>query len=245
MTWVLPTGEAELGHHDACARSRKEHTLMNKKTLAAGVTALAVVFTAAACSDSDTGTTAATSTSPASASTPTEQTAAHNDADVMFAQMMIPHHSQAIEMSDMILAKDNIPAEVSALAEQIKAAQGPEIDQLESWLDQWGAPTSMPDGAHDMPSMDEDMGMDGMSDGMSGMDGMMSDEDMQALSDAQGTDAARLFLKQMITHHEGAVEMARTEIAEGQFPEAVVMARSIVETQQQEIETMRQLLDTL
>ncbi|WP_397519096.1 DUF305 domain-containing protein, partial [Rhodococcus pyridinivorans] len=72
---------------------------MNKKTLAAGVTALAVVFTAAACSDSDTGTTAATSTSPASASTPTEQTAAHNDADVMFAQMMIPHHSQAIEMS--------------------------------------------------------------------------------------------------------------------------------------------------
>ncbi|MFX1759847.1 DUF305 domain-containing protein [Rhodococcus sp. As11] len=217
---------------------------MNKRPLAAGAMALAVVFTAAACSDSDTGTTVATSTAPASASTPAEQAAAHNDADVMFAQMMLPHHSQAIEMSDMLLAKENIPAEVIALAEQIKAAQGPEIEQLESWLEQWGEPTEMPETSNnDMPGMDMNEGMDGME-GMQ-MEGMMSEEDMQALADAQGIDAARLFLEQMIAHHEGAVDMAQTEIEDGQFPDAVVMARTIVDTQQQEIDTMRELLTTL
>ena len=135
----------------------------------------------------------------------------------------------------------------SALAEQIKAAQGPEITQLESWLEQWGEPTEMPEtGNNDMPGMDMDEGMDGME-GMEGMqmEGMMSEEDMQALSDAQGTDAARLFLEQMIAHHEGAVDMAQTEIEDGQFPDAVEMARTIVDTQQQEIDTMRQLLTTL
>ena len=215
----------------------------NKKTLAVGATALAVVFAAAACSDTDTGTTAATS----SATSAADEAAAHNDADVMFAQMMIPHHSQAIEMSDMLLAKEGIPEEVTALAEQIKAAQGPEITQLESWLEQWGEPTEMPEtGNNDMPGMDMDEGMDGME-GMEGMqmEGMMSEEDMQALSDAQGTDAARLFLEQMIAHHEGAIDMAQTEIEDGQFPDAVEMARTIVDTQQQEIDTMRQLLTTL
>ncbi|WAL49887.1 DUF305 domain-containing protein [Rhodococcus pyridinivorans] len=221
---------------------------MTKKTLAVGATALAVIFAAAACSDSDTGTTAATSSATTSATTSAvEETAAHNDADVMFAQMMIPHHSQAIEMSDMLLAKENIPTEVSELAEQIKAAQGPEIEELESWLNEWGEPAQMPEMGNDMPGMD---GMDGMDEGMDGMggmemEGMMSEEDMQALSDAQGTDAARLFLEQMIAHHEGAVEMAQTEIEDGQFPDAVQMARTIVDTQQQEIETMRQLLTTL
>ncbi|NMD96626.1 DUF305 domain-containing protein [Rhodococcus sp. BL-253-APC-6A1W] len=214
---------------------------MNKKTLAVGATALAVVFAAAACSDTgtDTGTTVATSPATTSATTSAaEEAAAHNDADVMFAQMMLPHHSQAIEMSDMLLAKDNIPVEVTDLAEQIKAAQGPEIEQLETWLEQWGEPTEIPEiDNNDMPGMDE--GMD------SGMEGMMSEEDMQALSDAQAADAARLFLEQMIAHHEGAVEMAQTEIEDGQFPDAVEMARTIVETQQQEIETMRQLLTTL
>ncbi|MFC7962960.1 MULTISPECIES: DUF305 domain-containing protein [Mycobacteriales] len=213
----------------------------NKKILAVGATALAVVFAAAACSDTGTDTTVATSPATTSATTTAaDEAAAHNAADVMFAQMMLPHHSQAIEMSDMLLAKQDIPADVTALAEQIKAAQGPEIALLESWLEQWGEPTEMPETGHDMPGMDMDEGMGGME-----MEGMMSEEDMQALSDAQGTDAARLFLEQMIAHHEGAVDMAQTEIEDGQFPDAVEMARTIVDTQQQEIETMRELLTTL
>ncbi|NLU81856.1 MULTISPECIES: DUF305 domain-containing protein [Rhodococcus] len=219
----------------------------NTKILAVGATALAVVFAAAACSDTGTDTDTTVATAPATTSATTsaaDEAAAHNDADVMFAQMMLPHHSQAIEMSDMLLAKQDIPADVTALAEQIKAAQGPEIAQLESWLEQWGEPTEMPEtGNNDMPGMDMDEGMDGME-GME-MEGMMSEEDMQALSEAQGADAARLFLEQMIAHHEGAVDMAQTEIEDGQFPDAVEMARTIVDTQQQEIETMRQLLTTL
>ncbi len=74
---------------------------------------------------------------------------------------------------------------------------------------------------------------------------MMSEEDMQALSEAQGTEAAHLFLTQMIAHHKGAVDMAQTEIEDGQFPDAVEMARTIVAAQEREIETMRQLLTTL
>ncbi|MEU4842069.1 DUF305 domain-containing protein [Nocardia testacea] len=208
-----------------------------QKTLTIGATALAVAFAAAACGDSGTGTTPAPSSAVASTTTAAaENTAAHNQADVMFAQMMIPHHSQAIEMSDMLLAKQDIPEPVTALADQIKAAQGPEIDQLTAWLGQWGQPTRMPDDmpGHDMP------GMNGH-----GMEGMMSEQDMQALATAQGTEAARLFLTQMIAHHEGAIDMARTEIEDGQFPDAVAMARTIVDTQQREIDTMRQLLTTL
>ncbi|MGW0017985.1 DUF305 domain-containing protein [Rhodococcus sp. NPDC003382] len=234
---------------------------MDKKTLAAGVAALAVAFTAAACGDSDTGTTAAPSST--TVTTPAEEAVTHNQADVMFARMMIPHHAQAIEMSDIILAKEGISPEVTALAEQIKAAQGPEIEQLESWLGQWSQPqmpTDAPGAGPNMPGMTsmpmEPMPMESMPmqsmpmqsmpmQSMPGMQGMMSDEDMQALSAAQGTEAARLFLTQMIVHHEGAIAMAQTEVENGQSPEAITMARTIIDTQQQEIDTMRQLLTTL
>lgn len=209
--------------------------MRNTRALAAGLTALAVVVAAAACGDSDTDTTA---TSPNTTTTTTtsvvEGSAEHNQADVMFARMMIPHHAQAIEMSDMILAKPEIPAEVTALAEQIKAAQGPEIAQLESWLADW-----------DEPQMPTDVPGSGHMSDMPHMDGMMSDEDMQALADAQGVEAARLFLTQMIDHHEGAIDMAETEIEDGRFPDAVALARTIAETQQQEIDTMRRLLENL
>lgn len=148
-----------------------------------------------------------------------------NMADMQFTMMMIPHHEQAVEMADMILAKDGIDERVVTLAEDIKAAQGPEIELMESWLDDWGTP----------------MGdMDGMDHG-----GMMSDTDMQALEDATGAEASRLFLEQMIVHHEGAIEMAQTEVDAGQNPDAVAMARTIAETQQQEITTMENLLASL
>lgn len=152
-----------------------------------------------------------------------------NSADVMFAQMMIPHHEQAVEMSDMLLAKSDIDPEVAALAEQIKAAQQPEIEQMEEWLDAWGA---------DMPGMDD---MDGMHHG----DGMMSEDDMEALEAATGTEAARLFLEQMIEHHEGAIDMAQDEVDDGQNADAVALADDIIASQTEEIATMRELLAQL
>jgi uncharacterized protein (DUF305 family) len=148
-----------------------------------------------------------------------------NDADMQFTMMMIPHHEQAVEMADMVLAKDGIDERVLTLAEQIKAAQGPEIELMESWLDDWGTP----------------MGdMDGMDHG-----GMMSDTDMEALEAATGAEASRLFLEQMIVHHEGAIEMAQDEIDNGQNLDVIALADNIIASQTTEIATMEDILATL
>src|SRR5918994_3647391 len=95
----------------------------------------------------------------ASATTAPQGSEAHNDADVMFAQHMIPHHQQAVEMSDMLLAKQGIDPRVTELARQIKAAQGPEIEKMQGWLNQWGNPAmpAMPPG--DMPGHENMPGM--------------------------------------------------------------------------------------
>jgi uncharacterized protein (DUF305 family) len=154
----------------------------------------------------------------------------------MFANMMIPHHQQAIQMSDTVLAKQGIDARVVDLAKQIKAAQGPEIQQMQGWLKQWGMP-----GMGGMPGMPAMPGMPGMS----GMEGMMSPADMQALQNAQGVEASKLFLTQMIKHHQGAIAMAQNEIKDGQFPDEVAMAKSIATSQQKEIDTMNQILGSL
>lgn len=153
--------------------------------------------------------------------------AAFNDADAKFATMMIPHHQQAIEMSDMLLAKDGADPKVAQLAKDVKEAQGPEIEQLKKWSDEW--------------NVEADHGSGHAGHG----DGMMSGDDMKALEDADGPSASKLYLEQMIEHHEGAVAMAKTEIEEGQHAEAVDMAREIVASQTKEIETMRTLLSEL
>lgn len=151
----------------------------------------------------------------------------HNQADVMFAQMMIPHHSQAVEMSDIMLAKSGMPAGVTALVTKIKAAQAPEIQQMTGWLTGWGAPTAMSDHSGH------------------GMTGMVDDSGIEKLKSATGTDAAKLFLEQMIGHHEGAIEMAQQEISAGKSPDAVKLGHDIVDAQQAEITQMKQLLATL
>ncbi|MFJ3471485.1 DUF305 domain-containing protein [Microbacterium maritypicum] len=151
-----------------------------------------------------------------------------NDADVMFASMMIVHHEQAIEMSDIVLGVEGIDPEVAELAQRIKAAQGPEIEQLEGWLDDWG-----------IGSDDRD------ANGMDHGNGMMSDDDLAALRSADGPEASRLFLDQMIVHHEGAVEMARAEVDGGSDPEAIELAQTIIDAQTEEIQEMKDLLSTL
>ena len=148
-----------------------------------------------------------------------------NDADVAFAQMMIPHHEQAVEMSDMLLAKDGIDQRVAELAGQIKDAQQPEIDQLRNWLTEWGQ---------------EEADVGGMNHG-----GMMSEDDMTALENAEGAEATRLFLEQMTEHHEGAIAMAEAEVDDGRNEDAKGMAATIVATQTDEIVTMQQLIASL
>ena len=104
---------------------------------------------------------------------------------------------------------------------------------------QSGAPTTTP-----MPSGSTMPGMPGMGD-MPGMEGMMSQADMDALKNARGVEASRLFLTQMIEHHQGAITMAQDEIKNGQFPDAIALAKSIVDSQQKEIDTMNQILSSL
>jgi uncharacterized protein (DUF305 family) len=241
--------------------------VMWKRTMLAGAAAMATLVIGTGCSSSsDSGTEQSTghttSTSATAGATTTPAADAHNQADVMFASHMIPHHQQAIEMSDMLLAKQGIDPRVTELADQIKAAQGPEIKQMQDWLNQWGNPPmpmpsgmpghgNMPMPSGDMPMPSGDMPGHGnmpTTSGMpgpAGMPGMMSEQDMTALQNAQGVEAAKLFLTQMIAHHEGAITMAQNEIKNGQYPAAKELAQTIVTMQQQEIDTMKGILASL
>ncbi|KNC20002.1 hypothetical protein AC792_03180 [Arthrobacter sp. RIT-PI-e] len=191
---------------------------------------------------------AATEPSPpadASATTgPDAVSEEHNDADVIFAQMMIPHHQQAVEMSKMMLAKDGISPEITDLATKIKDAQGPEIETMTGWLEAWGEPIE-PEGGMDDGSEGHDtgdMGSDSDSGSMGSMEGMMSEEQMSDLESAEGTEASGMFLESMTAHHEGAIGMAQTEINDGENPEAIELAETIIDTQQAEIDEMEELL---
>ena len=154
----------------------------------------------------------------------------HNDADVAFAQGMIPHHAQAIEMADMALERGE-SADVKRLAGEIKAAQGPEIEKMRGWLKAWGEPEK-PEADH------SSMGDDGKD------STMMSESEMGELEAASGAELDRKFLEMMIRHHRGAIAMAETEVADGKFADALALAREIIETQQAEITTMEKLLSS-
>lgn len=149
----------------------------------------------------------------------------HNAADAEFARMMIPHHAQAVQMSDVVLAKTGLPAKVTALAGRIKAAQGPEIEKMTGWLKDWNEPAGM-SGDHSM-------------------NGMVGDEDLKKLETAQGQEAARLFLTHMIAHHQGAVAMAQKEGTDGKNADALELGKDIVTAQEAEIKEMQELLGAL
>jgi uncharacterized protein (DUF305 family) len=122
-----------------------------------------------------------------------------NNADVTFAQQMIPHHQQAIEMAKLADGRAADP-EVKDLATAIERAQDPEINTMKGWLKSWGKPLpSAPMG--DMPGMNHGSG------GSSGTAGMMSDQDMNDLKAVKGKDFDKKFAQLMIGHHQGAVAM--------------------------------------
>nr|WP_104199591.1 DUF305 domain-containing protein [Cryobacterium sp. Y29] len=197
--------------------------MLNPRTFLYAAVTLAAALTLSSCS----GGGPVAESAPPSAS---QSTAAFDSADVTFAQMMIPHHEQAVQMSDDLLAKDGLDQSVVDLATEIKAAQKPEITQLKDWLTAWG---------EDENSMSHMSSMGGSPAGMT------SDDDMMALQHASGADASSLFLKQMTAHHEGAVAMAQLEIDNGENADAQAMAANIVKTQSAEIAVMAELLTSL
>lgn len=150
----------------------------------------------------------------------------HSAADVTFAQSMIPHHEQAVEMAKLAQTRAADP-EVKALAAQIQAAQAPEIKQMSGWLRSWGEPTAMPGmGGHDMA-------------------GMMSSADMAKLAGLTGNGFDREFVTMMIEHHNGAIQTARTEQNDGRNGAAKQLASNIIKSQSAEIARMANLLKAL
>jgi uncharacterized protein (DUF305 family) len=172
-----------------------------------------------------------TSPTPSAAGASTER----NDADIRFAQSMIPHHNQAVEMAELARDRAENP-DVEALAEQIRSAQAPEIETLTGYLTAWGAEVPAQDG---MAGMDHS-GMPGMSE----MSGMTTPEQMDQMRNATGAAFDTLFLENMIVHHEGAITDAQRELAEGVNPQAKDLANQIISAQSEEITRMRQLLGT-
>jgi uncharacterized protein (DUF305 family) len=168
------------------------------------------------------------STSPSStdASPSASMAAQFNDADVMFVQGMIPHHEQAVDMSDTLLKESGITADTTALAKQIQAAQQPEITTMESWLETWGKPA--------------DGGMD-----HGGMGGMATDAEMKAFEQAEGSAAEKMYLEMMTKHHQGAIMMAQMEQKSGENPDAIRLAENIATSQKAELTTMKKLLAAL
>ena len=198
---------------------------MKIRTIALASSALAATLVLAGCST----TSGVGGMDHSSTSTPSSPASAtFNNADETFAMEMIAHHQQAIEMADLLLDKEGVDERVTDLASDIKDAQGPEIELMNGWLEDWGI---VPEGS-----------------GMEGMDhsgGMMSDEDMAALENATGAESSRLFLEQMIEHHQGALDMAQQELDNGENPDALALAQKIIDDQTAEIATMQGILATL
>lgn len=152
-----------------------------------------------------------------------------NDADVTFAQMMIPHHEQALEMAELADGRAS-DAGIKDLAGKIEQAQDPEIKTMKSWLTSWNKPTAM----ESMPGMDH-----------GSMNGMMSDADMKELEAMKGKEFDKMFAEMMIDHHNGAIAMAKDEQKNGKNADAKKMAGDIVKGQSAEVEQLQSILDRL
>lgn len=158
-----------------------------------------------------------------------------NDADYSYMQDMILHHAQAIEMTDLA-EKKAVAKQVKGIASRIADSQGPEIDAMNRWLKQHGR---------------EPVDISGKNGGGHGehgemdhgaMPGMASAEQMEELASARGAKFDQLFLKLMITHHQGALTMARELQTKGMDVRVQEMADEVIATQSAEIGKMREML---
>ncbi len=150
------------------------------------------------------------------ASSSPDESKSYGAQDKMFAEMMIPHHEQAIEMAELAFA-NTTNADILTLAEKIRAAQEPEIDLMKSWP-----------------------GVDSMGHAGHTMTGMLDENEIKMLRASTGADFDRLFLEGMIKHHDGAIDMAEAVI-DSKNPEVANLATAIISAQKAEIEEMKSL----
>lgn len=194
-----------------------------KLILTAAVAVALTMVVATGCSSSD----------PASTVDPSKP---YNDADVTFATGMIQHHAQALQMVDLTLGKDLDP-KVAALAEEIRSAQTPEIEQMVSFLNRWDR-QPIPETSRDHANAHDD----GDAHVDTSMPGMMPAKAMKALEAAKGADWEAKWLTMMIEHHLGAIELAAAEKRDGEDKKATALASDIVTSQQAQVKTMQGLL---
>ncbi|MGW2913903.1 DUF305 domain-containing protein [Streptomyces asoensis] len=217
---------------------RNTRTLTRRALVGAASVTAALVLAACGSGGESTGEAGGGSGSaPASTGASADATAgAHNAQDVAFAQGMIPHHRQALEMARLAAGRAS-SAQVKDLAARVEKAQDPEIKTMSGWLTAWGedVPAASGSAAESMPGMDHSAG--------SGMPGMMDASGMEALEKASGAEFDTMFLTMMIEHHKGAVEMATTEKNKGAYRAATSMADAIITAQTAEITEMTKLLD--
>jgi uncharacterized protein (DUF305 family) len=142
-----------------------------------------------------------------------------NDADVTFAQMMIPDHQMVAKMAALAETKAS-NAQLKTLATQMKAGQSQAVETLSGWLKAWGKPTTS-----DMAGMN--------------MPGGMTDADMDKLKAKTGMEFDMLFAQMMITHHNGSMQMCRDEQANGLSTEAKAMAEAMIKTQTSQVTALQ------
>jgi uncharacterized protein (DUF305 family) len=195
--------------------------------VAAVLTALFVALLLTSCTASSDHTETHAADEPAG----TAQPSGFNADDHAFATNMIPHHEQAIELAAMA-PQHSTNAELLALAAKISAEQEPEIKALRVFLVQWDE--NPDDNASDSQ---------GHGDGHGAMAGMVDDATMAKLQTLQGAQFDTLWLQSMISHHEGAIEMAEVEVAKGQNEDTKRMAQAMIDSQQAEITQMKQMLE--
>jgi uncharacterized protein (DUF305 family) len=189
-----------------------------RRLLTIGTATLAAALALVGCANSSNNQSKSTSATTSQPGVP-----AHNQADVTFAQGLLPHHQLGVQNCDIILGKQGIDPRVIDLAKQMKDQQTSQIQQLQDWLKQWGGPAT--------PSQT------GTS--------TATPAEIADLQNTQGVDDSKMFLAEMISHHQAAIAMAQTEIQSGQFPAATAMAHDIVNNQQQQIDSMQQILSSL
>lgn len=148
-----------------------------------------------------------------------------NGVDLHFIAMMTPHHTQAVEMSEIILEADEASAPTRDLAERIKAGQQEEIDIMVGWADAWEQDERMAHHARHIAN------------------GMLTPEQMTQLRSLEADEADTLFLQLMHFHHEGAIAMTQDQIDSGGYQPLVDLAQQMVDIQTEEMEEMEQILN--
>lgn len=167
-------------------------------------------------------------TTPSDAPVITGEPAGFNADDIAFANNIIPHHKQAIALAGLVPERST-DAELIELASKMAAEQQPEVNVLNVLLVQWGEIPQLGAGAPDGYGQH--------------LQGMVDDATMEKLKSLRGPEFDSLWLQSMISHHQGAIEMAKAEIANGENVDAVSMAKTMVASQEAEIGQMRKMLE--